>query len=125
MKNALTLIRSSNIKELKKIEKRLLCYAQCKGFKVVGNIQIPRNVLQNLTGGKIVKSINLLQSRNIELDAVITARYTQLHRSFSQTLSLIRFLSKYDIQIISIEETLDMDDPIFTEIYYPRPPSPW
>lgn len=123
MKHAVTFIRSFNIRETKKIEIRLLHHAQCRGYKVVGKIQIPRNVLQNITGVQMVERINLTKPKNLKIAAVITVRYHQLHRSFYETLRLIRFLGQSNIQIISVEETLKTNDPIFLEIYQPRPPS--
>jgi hypothetical protein len=119
MKNAVTFARCSNIKEAQSSKRRLKEYSIQAGYKVVQHIVMPPFGPRGQATEKVMLVLNELLFRDIKVDAIITKRYDHLHTRFIDTLSLIKNLSHYNVRIISIEETLDDDDPIFTEVYYP------
>lgn len=119
MKNAVTFARCSNIKEARSSKRRLKEYSIQAGYKVVQHIVMPPVGPRGQATEKVMLVLNELLFRDIKVDAIITKRYDHLHTRFIDTLSLIKNLSHYNVRIISIEETLDDDDPIFTEVYYP------
>lgn len=116
MKNIVTFIRFSNIKELKRIEKRLIEFAKTYGFDIVYGIQVD---FENSASINLIETMNGLLRANIEVEAIIVERYNHLHADFLETAELIKKLSRLGIRIISIEETIDENDPLFTQIYHP------
>ena len=116
MKNIVTFIRFSNIKELKRIEKRLIEFAKTYGFDIVLGIQVD---FENSASMNLIETMNGLLRANIEVEAIIVERYNHLHADFLETAELIKKLSRLGVRIISIEETIDETDPLFTQIYHP------
>lgn len=116
MKNIVTFIRFSNIKELKRIEKRLIGFAKTYGFDIVHGIQVD---FENSGSMNLIETMNGLLQENIEVEAIIVERYNHLHADFLETAKLIKKLSHFGVRIISIEETVDENDPLFTVIYHP------
>ena len=119
MKNLVTFIRFSNIKELKKIEKRLIEKARIYGYEVVHTIQVDSTDYDNSTSVKLIESLIGLHQENIKVDAIMVERYDHLHVDFFDTVEFIKKLSRLSVRIISIEETIDETDPLFTHIYHP------
>jgi DNA invertase Pin-like site-specific DNA recombinase len=118
MRNIVTFIRFSNIRELKKIEKRLIEKARIYGYKVVHTIQVDSTDYDNSTSVKLFETLIDLQQENIKVDAIMVQRYDHLHVEFLDTVELIKKLSHLGVRIISIEETVDENDTLFTEKYY-------
>jgi len=116
MKNIVTFIRFSNIKELKRIEKRLIEYAKTYRFDIVHGIQVD---FENSASMNLIETLNELLQENIKVEAIIVERYNHLHGDFLETAGLIKKLSRLGVRIISIDETLDETDPLFTVIYHP------
>ena len=119
MKYAVTFARCSNIKEARSSKRRLKEYSIQAGYKVVQHIVMPPVGPRGQATEKVMLVLNELLFRDIKVNAIITTRYDHLHTRFIDTLSLIKNLSHCNVRIISIQETLDDDDPIFTEVYYP------
>lgn len=119
MKNAVTFARCSNIKEARSLKSQLKDYSNKAGYKVVQHIVMPPVGPRGQATEKVILVLNELLFRDIKVDAIITKRYDHLHARFTDTLSLIKNLSHYNVRVISIEETLDDNDPIFKEVYYP------
>jgi DNA invertase Pin-like site-specific DNA recombinase len=119
MRNAITYTRCSNIREARRLKSQLKAYAKKVGYKVVQHIEMPPIGPRKQSDDKLMMVLNELLFRDIKVDAIITTRYEHLHTRFTDTLSLIKNLSHYNVRIISIEETLCEDDPIFKEVYYP------
>ncbi len=67
----------------------------------------------------IINILNNIHFQDIKVDVIIVPRYDHIHRKFTETAKLIKTLSHYGVSIISLEETVDDNDPIFTEKYYP------
>lgn len=119
MKNSITLTRCSNIREARSSKSQLMAYSKKAGYKVAQHIEIPPIGSRGQTDEKLMMVLNELLYKGIKVDAIITTRYDHLHARFADTLSLIKNLSYYNVRIISVEETLYEDDPIFKEVYYP------
>ena len=119
MRNIVTFIRFSNIKELKKIENRLIEKAQIYGYEIVYTIQVDSTDYDYSTSVKLFESLIDLHQGNIKVDAIMVERYDHLHTDFLETVELIKKLSRLGVRIISIEETIDETDPLFTQIYHP------
>lgn len=119
MKNAITFIRFFRKKEADQLENRLNLHAQVTGYKVVWQERLhviePKQPVDEI----ILNTINDLHYQDVKVDAILVVRYDHIHRKFTQTAKLIKTLSYYGVRIISIEETVDENDPLFTEIYYP------
>jgi hypothetical protein len=62
MKNIVTFIRFFNIKELKRIEKRLIEYAKTYGFDIVHSIQVD---FENSASMNLIETMNELLQENI------------------------------------------------------------
>ena len=118
MRNLVTFIRFSNIKELKKIEKRLIEKARMYGYEVVHTIQVDSTDYDNSTSVKLFESLSDLHHEKIKVSAIMVARYDHLHADFLDTVELIKKLSHLGVRIISIEETVDENDILFTAIYH-------
>ena len=119
MRNIVTFIRFSNIKELKKIENRLIEKAQIYGYEIVYTIQVDSTDYDYSTSVKLFESLIDLHQGNIKVDAIMVECYDHLHTDFLETVELIKKLSPLGVRIISIEETIDETDPLFTQIYHP------
>jgi DNA invertase Pin-like site-specific DNA recombinase len=119
MKNAVTFTRCSTIREARSSKSQLKAYSKKAGYKVVQHIAMPPIGPREQSDEKLMMVLNDLLFRGIKVDAIITTRYDHLHTRFNDTLTLIKNLSHYNIRIISVEETLDDNDPIFKEVYYP------
>ena len=119
MKKAITFIRFFRKKEVDQLENRLKLHAQVTGYKVVWQERLHLIAPNQSVDEIILNTMNDLHSRGIKVDAIIVVRYSHIHRKFKQTAKLIKNLSHYGVRIISVEETVDENDPLFTEIYYP------
>jgi len=119
MKNAVTFTRCSTIREARGSKSKLKAYSKKAGYKVVQHIVMPPVGPRGQATAKVMLVLNELHFRDVKVDAIITTRYDHLHTKFTDTLSLIKNLSHYNVRVISVEETLDDNDPLFTEIYYP------
>jgi hypothetical protein len=119
MKNAITLIRFGKKKEAEQLEKRLKSYAEMAGYNVVWHERLHLIAPKCPVDEIIINTLNDLHFQDIKVDAIIVVRYDHIHRKFTQTAKLIKTLSHYGVRIISIEETVDENDPLLTEIYYP------
>ena len=118
MRTIVTFIRFSNIRELKKIEKRLIEKARIYGYKVVHTIQVDSTDYDNSTSVKLFESLSDLHHEKIKVSAIMVERYDHLHVEFLDTVELIKKLSHLGVRIISIEETVDENDILFTAIYH-------
>jgi hypothetical protein len=116
MKNIVTFIRFTSKKELKRIEKRLIENAKIYGFDIVHGIQVD---YENSVSMNLIEALNELLQENIRVEAIMVERYNHLHTYFFETAELIKKLSHFGVRIISIEETVDENDPLFTQIYHP------
>lgn len=125
MKNAITFMKFGKEKEANQMEKRLKKYAEIKGYDVVWQERLHLIAPKSPADEIIIKTLNNLQQQDIKVDAILVPRYDHIHRKFSETAKLIKTLSHYRVRIISIEETVDDDDPIFTEVYYPSLEALW
>jgi DNA invertase Pin-like site-specific DNA recombinase len=119
MKNAITLIRFGRKKEADQLEKSLKSYAELTGYKVVWHermhIITPKKPIDEV----IINILNNLNLQDIKVDAIIVVRYDHIRRKFTQTAKLIKELSYCGVRVISVEETVGENDPIFNQIYYP------
>jgi hypothetical protein len=120
MKNAITFVRFFRKKEADQLENNLKAYADATGYNVVWRerhhyitTKIPADVI-------IINTLNNIHFKDIKVDAIIVVRYDHIHRKFTQTAKLIKTLSHYGVRIVSVEETVDENDPLFTEIYFPN-----
>ena len=120
MKNAIIFIRFGRKKEAEQLEKRLKSYAELTGYNVVWHEHLHLITPKRPIDEVIINILNNLQCQGIKVDAILVVRYDHIHRKFIQTAKLIKTLSHYGVRIISIEETVDENDPLFTEIYYPN-----
>lgn len=115
----MTFIRFSRKKEYEELECRLKSYAEMAGYSVVWQeclrLITPKSPVDEI----IINTLNDLHFQDIKVDAIIVVRYDHIHRKFTQTAKLIKTLSHYGVRIISIEETVDENDPLLIEIYYP------
>lgn len=119
MKNAITFIRFGKKKEAEQLEKGLKSYAEMAGYNVVWHERLHVIAPKQPVDEIILNTMNDLHSRGVKVDVIIVVRYDHIHRKFTQTAKLIKTLSHYGVRIISIEETVDENDPLLTEIYYP------
>ena len=118
MRNLVTFIRFSNIKELKKIEKRLIEKAQIYGYEIVHTIQVDSIDYEYPTSVKLIQSLSDLHQKKIKVSAIMVERYDHLHTDFLETVELIKKISTLGVRIISIQETVDENDILFTAIYH-------
>jgi DNA invertase Pin-like site-specific DNA recombinase len=119
MKNAITLIRFGRKKESDQLEKSLKSYAELTGYNVVWHERLRIIAPKRPVDEIIINILNNIQFQEIKVDAIIVVRYDHIHRKFTETAKLIKTLSHYGVSIISLEETVDDNDPIFTEKYNP------
>lgn len=119
MRNAITFIKFGRKKEADQVEKRLKKFAEMTGYKVVWHERLLLIAPKSPSDLIIINTLNNLHFRDINVDAIIVPRYDHIHRKFNETAKLIKTLSHYGVRIISIEETIDENDPIFTEKYFP------
>jgi DNA invertase Pin-like site-specific DNA recombinase len=119
MKNAITFIKFGRKKEADQVEKRLKTYAEMNGFEVVWQQRRHWNAPKSPSEEIIINTLNDLHFKDIKVDVIIVPRYDHIHRKFTETAKLIKTLGHYGVRIISVEETIDENDPIFTEKYYP------
>ncbi len=119
MRNAITFIKFGRKKEADQVEKRLKKFAEMTGYKVVWHERLQLIAPKSPSDLIIINILNNLHFRDIKVDAIIVPRYDHIHRKFTETAKLIKTLSHYGVRIISVEETIDEKDPIFTEKYYP------
>lgn len=119
MKNAITLIRFGRKKEAVQLEKRLKSYAEQTGYNVVWHEHLHLIAPKRPVDEVIINILNNLNFPVIKVDAIIVVRYNHIHRKFTQTAKLIKVLSYCGVRIISVEETVGENDPIFNQIYYP------
>ena len=118
MKYAMTFIRFSRKKEYEELECRLKSYAEMAGYSVVWQ-ECLRLITSKIPVDEIIiNTLNDLCFQDIKVDAILVVRYDHIHRKFTQTAKLIKSLSHYGVRIISIEETVDENDLLFTDIYY-------
>lgn len=118
MKNAITFIRFGKKKEADQLEKRLKTYAEMAGYNVVWQERLHLIAPNSPADEIIINTLNNMHFQGIKVDAILVVRYDHIHRKFIQTAKLIKNLSHYGVSIISIEETVDENDPLFTKIYY-------
>lgn len=119
MRNLVSFIRFSNIKELKKIENILIEKSQIYGYEIVHTIQVDSTDYDYSTSVKLFELLSDLHQGNIKVDAIMVERYDHLHTDFLETVELIKKLSPLGVCIISIQETVNENDPLFTEMYHP------
>ncbi len=119
MRNAITFIKFGRKKEADQLEKRLKKYAELNGFEVVWHKRLHLIAPKSPADEIIINTLNDLHFQDIKVDAIIVPRYDHIHRKFTETAKLLKTLGHYGVRIISVEETLDENDPIFTEKYYP------
>lgn len=119
MRNLVTFIRFSNIKELKKIENLLIEKARIYGYEIVHTIQVDSIDYEYPTSVKLIQSLSDLHQKKIKVSAIMVERYDHLHTDFLETVELIKKLSPLGVRIISIQETVNENDPLFTEMYHP------
>jgi len=120
MRNAITFIKFGRKKEADQIEKRLKKYAELNGFKVVWQERLHLITPRSPSDEIIITTLNNLHFQDIKVDVVIVPRYDHIHKQFTETARLIKTLDYYGVRIISVEETVDDNDPLFTEIYYSK-----
>ncbi len=125
MKNAITFIKFGRKKEADQLEKRLNKFAEMNGFEVVWQERLHQIAPKSPSDLIIINTLNNLHLRDIKVDAIIVPRYDHIHRKFTETAKLIKTLGHYGVRIISVEETVDDNDPIFTEAYYPSLEALW
>ena len=118
MRNLVTFIRFSNIKELKKIENLLIEKAQIYGYEIVHTIQVDSIDYEYPTSVKLIQSLSDLHQKKIKVSAIMVERYDHLHTDFLETVELIKKISPLGVRIISIQETVDDNDILFTAIYH-------
>ena len=118
MRNLVTFIRFSNIKELKKIENLLIEKAQIYGYEIVHTIQVDSIDYEYPTSVKLIQSLSDLHQKKIKVSAIMVERYDHLHTDFLETVELIKKISPLGVRIISIQETVDENDILFTAIYH-------
>jgi|GEM_PF-6414804 len=120
MKNAITFVRFSRKKEADQLENRLKEYADATGYDVVWHERVfylsPKSSVDEI----IIKTLNNQHYQGVKVDAILVVRYDHIHRKFTQTAKLIKIISHYGVRIVSVEETVDENDPLFTEIYFPN-----
>ena len=119
MKNAITLIRFGRKKEAVQLENRLKSYVEQTGYNIVWHERLQIIAPKRPVDEIIINILNNQHFQNIKVDVIIVVRYDHIHRKFTETAKLIKTLSHYGVGIISLEETVDDNDPIFTEKYYP------
>jgi DNA invertase Pin-like site-specific DNA recombinase len=118
MKKAITFIRFDKIKEVKEVEKRLKMYAEMNIINIVWQVKLQLILSKRPADKIIIQTLNNLKQQEINVDVILVLRYDQINKKFTQTAKLIKKLSHYGVRIISIQETLDENDPIFTKKYY-------
>lgn len=120
MKNAITFVRFFRKKEADQLENRLKTYSDATGYDVVWHERVfylsPKSSVDEI----IIKTLNNQHYQGVKVDAILVVRYDHIHRKFTQTAKLIKTLSHYGVRIVSVEETVDENDPLFTEIYFPN-----
>jgi DNA invertase Pin-like site-specific DNA recombinase len=120
MKNAITFVRFFRKKEADQLENRLKAYADATGYDVVWHERVfylsPKSSVDEI----IIKTLNNQHYQGVKVDAILVVRYDHIHRKFTQTAKLIKTISHYGVRIVSVEETVDENDPLFTEIYFPN-----
>lgn len=120
MINAITFVRFFRKKEADQLENRLKAYADATGYNVVWRERLHYITTKSTADEIIINTLKNIHFKDIKVDAIIVVRYDHIHRKFTQTDKLIKTLSHYGVRIISIEETVDESDPLFTEIYFPN-----
>ncbi|MBL7754294.1 MAG: recombinase family protein [Chitinophagaceae bacterium] len=120
MINAITFVRFFRKKEADQLENRLKAYADVTGYNVVWHERLHYITTKSSADEIIIKTLNNQHYQGVKVDAILVVRYHHIHRKFTQTAKLIKTISHYGVRIISIEETVDENDPLFTEIYFPN-----
>ena len=103
MRNLVTFIRFSNIKELKKIENLLIEKARIYGYEIVHTIQVDSIDYEYPTSVKLIQSLSDLHQKKIKVSAIMVERYDHLHTDFLETVELIKKLESRNFTVIPLE----------------------